>query len=98
MGGVVLSRSAEPGEYLTPSTPVVTLGALDHPWLRAFINEKDLGRIRLKDKVTKEAATTDGPSIVAYASNAKNERLFQRKKRIKTRMAFFSVFCTIGLL
>ena len=52
MGGVVLSRSAEPGEYLTPSTPVVTLGALDHPWLRAFINEKDLGRIRLKDKVT----------------------------------------------
>ena len=48
MGGVILTRSAEPGEYLNPSTPVVTLGDLDHPWLRAFINEKDLG---LKDKV-----------------------------------------------
>ena len=51
VGGVILTRSAEPGEYLNPSTPVVTLGDLDHPWLRAFINEKDLGRIRLKDKV-----------------------------------------------
>jgi HlyD family secretion protein len=52
MGGVILTRSAEPGEYLNPSAPVVTLGNLDRPWLRAFINEKDLGRIRLKDKVT----------------------------------------------
>jgi HlyD family secretion protein len=51
MAGIILSRSAEPGEYLNPSTPVVTLGDLDHPWVRAFINEKDLGRIRLKDKV-----------------------------------------------
>ena len=56
MAGVILSRSAEPGEYLNPSTPVVTLGDLDHPWLRAFINETDLGRIRLKDHVT---VTTD---------------------------------------
>ncbi len=51
MDGVILTRSAEPGEYLNPSTPVVILGDLQHPWLRAFINEKDLGRIRLKDKV-----------------------------------------------
>ena len=54
--GVILSRSAEPGEYLNPSTPVVTLGDLAHPWLRAFINETDLGRIKLKDKVV---VTTD---------------------------------------
>jgi membrane fusion protein YbhG len=52
MQGVILTRSAEPGEYLTPSSPVLTLGALNRPWLKAFINEKDLGRIRLKDKVT----------------------------------------------
>lgn len=50
MDGVILVRSAEPGEYLNPSTPVVTLGDLDHPWLRAFITETDLGRIRLNDK------------------------------------------------
>jgi HlyD family secretion protein len=50
MDGIILVRSAEPGEYLNPSTPVITLGDLDHPWLRAFITETDLGRIRLNDK------------------------------------------------
>lgn len=50
MDGVILTRSAEPGEYLNPATPVVTLGNLARPWLRAFITEKDLGRVHLKDK------------------------------------------------
>ncbi len=50
MDGVILDRSAEPGEYLNPSTPVVTLADIDHPWLRAFITETDLGRITLRDK------------------------------------------------
>ena len=56
MDGVVLSRSAEPGEFLNPSTPVLTLGDLAHPWLRAYVNETDLGRLKLKDKVK---VTTD---------------------------------------
>ncbi|NOX32470.1 MAG: HlyD family efflux transporter periplasmic adaptor subunit, partial [Deltaproteobacteria bacterium] len=51
MDGVVLTRSAEPGEYLNPSAPVLVLADLQHPWLRAYVTEKDLGRIRLKDKV-----------------------------------------------
>jgi HlyD family secretion protein len=51
MDGVILSRSAEPGEFLNPSTPVLILGDLAHPWLRAYVNETDLGRIKLKDKV-----------------------------------------------
>jgi HlyD family secretion protein len=56
MEGVVLSKSAEPGEYLNPASPVVTIGDIKHPWLRAYINEKDIGRIKLKDPVT---VTTD---------------------------------------
>lgn len=47
MDGVVLSTAAEAGEYLNPASPVVTLGATDKPWLRAYIHEKDLGRIKL---------------------------------------------------
>ena len=46
-GGVVLSKSAEPGAFLNPGSPVVTLGRMDQVWLRAFVNETDLGRIRL---------------------------------------------------
>jgi len=49
--GVVLAKSAEPGEVLAAGTPVVTLGDLDHPWVRAYISEADLGRVRLGDRV-----------------------------------------------
>jgi HlyD family secretion protein len=44
--GVILVRNAELGEVVAPNTPIVTLGDLDHVWLRAYINETDLGRIR----------------------------------------------------
>ncbi len=45
--GVVLSKNVEPGEYVAPGTPVVTVGDLDRPWLRAYISETDLGRVKL---------------------------------------------------
>ena len=54
--GVVLSKAAEPGEYLTQGSPVVTVGNLDRVWLRAYVNETDLGRIRLNVPVS---VTTD---------------------------------------
>ncbi|MCH7987215.1 MAG: HlyD family efflux transporter periplasmic adaptor subunit [Acidobacteria bacterium] len=44
--GVVLVRPAELGEVVAPGTPVVTLADLDHVWLRGYISETDLGRIR----------------------------------------------------
>jgi len=45
--GVVLVKSAEVGEVLAAGTTVVTIGDLDHPWLRAYVNETDLGRVKL---------------------------------------------------
>ncbi|OQB40710.1 MAG: Cobalt-zinc-cadmium resistance protein CzcB [Candidatus Hydrogenedentes bacterium ADurb.Bin179] len=45
--GIILSKAAEPGEYLLPGAPVVTLGDLGNPWLRAYVSETDLGRVRL---------------------------------------------------
>jgi HlyD family secretion protein len=44
--GVILVRQAELGEVMLPGTPVVTLADLDHVWLRAYVQETDLGRIR----------------------------------------------------
>ena len=44
--GVITVRQAELGEVVLPGTPVVTLANLDHIWLRAYIAEPDLGRIR----------------------------------------------------
>jgi HlyD family secretion protein len=44
--GVVLVRQTELGEVMQPGTPVVTLADLDHVWLRAYVSETDLGKIR----------------------------------------------------
>lgn len=44
--GVVVVRQAELGEVVAPGTPVVTLADLDNVWLRGYISETDLGRVR----------------------------------------------------
>jgi HlyD family secretion protein len=49
--GVVLVKSADVGEVLAPGTTVVTIGDIDHPWLRGYINETDLGKVKLGAKV-----------------------------------------------
>ncbi len=56
VNGVVLVKSAELGEVLAPGTTFATLGDMDRPWLRAYIGEQDLGRVKLGDKVK---VTTD---------------------------------------
>ena len=45
--GVVLVKSADPGEVLAAGTTVVTVGDIDHPWLRGYVNETDLGQVKL---------------------------------------------------
>lgn len=54
--GVVLSKAAEVGEVLAAGATVLTVGDLDHPWLRGYINETDLGRVKLGAQVR---VTTD---------------------------------------
>lgn len=49
--GVVLVKSAEPGEVLAAGTTILTIGNLEHPWLRAYVNETDLGRVKLGQNV-----------------------------------------------
>lgn len=54
--GIVLSDHVEPGEYVTPGAPIVTIGDLENVWLRGYIDETDLGRVKLGQPV---AVTTD---------------------------------------
>lgn len=61
--GVVLVKSADVGEILAPGTTVVTVGDIDHPWLRAYVSERDLGKVKLGSKVK---VTTDSFPGKAY--------------------------------
>jgi HlyD family secretion protein len=63
INGVVLVKAADVGEVLAPGTSVVTVGDIDHPWLRAYIKEQDLGRVKLGDKCR---VTTDSFPGKAY--------------------------------
>jgi HlyD family secretion protein len=62
--GVILVRQAELGELAVPGTPVITLADLDHLWLRAYINETDIGKVRFGAAA---AITTDSYPGKKYA-------------------------------
>lgn len=49
--GVVLSHNIEPGEYVSPGTPVATVADTGHMWVRVYVNQTDLGRVKLGQKV-----------------------------------------------
>lgn len=54
--GVILSKNADLGEVLNAGVPVLTLGDIAKPWVRGYITEKQLGKVKLGDKVK---VTTD---------------------------------------
>lgn len=46
MNAVVRTRLMEPGEMATPQSPVFSLAIIDPKWVRAYVSEPDLGKIR----------------------------------------------------
>lgn len=46
MAGVVRDRILEPGDMATPQTPVLTLAFTDPVWVRAYLPEPMLGRVK----------------------------------------------------
>jgi len=60
--GVITVRQAELGEYVVAGTPVVTIADIDHLWVRAYVNETDLGRVRWGQTVSVRTDTYPGKS------------------------------------
>jgi HlyD family secretion protein len=71
LAATVLSRPAEPGEVVAPGVPVLVLGRTDRPWLRGYITESQLGKVKIGHKAT---LSTDSylnktyPGTVTYIS------------------------------
>jgi HlyD family secretion protein len=82
--GVVLVKSAEVGEVLAAGTTVVTIGDIDHPWLRAYINETDLGRVKLGQPANLTADSFPGKIYPGRVSFISSEAEFT-PKQIQTR-------------
>ena len=61
--GVLAVREAERGELAAPGVAIFTLDDLDHVWLRAYVNEQDLGKVRLGERVEITTDTYPGHSF-----------------------------------
>ena len=72
--GVVLVRQAELGEVVSPGTPIVTLADLAHVWLRVYLPETALGKVRWGQEVEVRTDTFPGRvyhgRVAMIASNA----------------------------
>ena len=50
--GVILSRYANAGEVLSTGTPVLSLGLVHRPWIRAYVGERYIGRVKIGQAAT----------------------------------------------
>jgi len=56
VAGVVRERIVEPGDFVTPQTPVITLALNDPVWVRSYLPETFLGQVHPGDRA---AISTD---------------------------------------
>jgi HlyD family secretion protein len=79
ISGIVLSKNIEPGEHVVPGTPVVNIADLANVWLRAYISETDLGRVKLGEQVRVTTDTYPGKSYDGRISFISSQAEFTPK-------------------
>ena len=79
--GVVLSKNTEPGEYVAAGTPVVTVADIENLWLRAYVDESDLGKRNIALGTEAEITTDAYPGKVyqGHVSFISSEQEFTPK-------------------
>lgn len=89
LAGIVLSRNVEPGDYVFPGTPVVTVGDLRNPWVRAYVEETDLARVKVGQAASVTNDTYPGRRYAGRVSFISAEAEFTpksiqtKKERVK---------------
>jgi len=87
--GVVLVKSAEPGEVIAAGTSIVRIGDVDHPWLRAYVGETDLGRVKLGTGVNLTTDSYPGKvyhgtvSFIASEAEFTPKQIQTKEERVK---------------
>ncbi len=75
----VLSHNIEVGEYVAPGTPVVTVADTRHIWVRAYLNQPDLGRVRHGQKVVVRTDSFPGRDFTGTVGFIASEAEFTPK-------------------
>ncbi|MBS0663858.1 MAG: HlyD family efflux transporter periplasmic adaptor subunit [Verrucomicrobia bacterium] len=77
--GTVLAHHIEPGEFVSPGTPVVTVAETAHMWVRAYVNQPDLGRVRHGEKVVVRTDSFPGRDFTGTIGFISSEAEFTPK-------------------
>lgn len=77
--GVVTVRQSELGEVVAAGSPVMTVADLDHVWLRAYVSETDLGRVRWGQGAAVRTDTFPGKGYTGRVSFIASEAEFTPK-------------------
>jgi len=89
LSGTILSENVQAGEFVSPGTPIVTVGELNRVYLRAYINETDLGRVKLGQQVKITSDTYPGKtyegriSFIAPQAEFTPKNIQTQKERVK---------------
>ncbi|MDD5729837.1 MAG: efflux RND transporter periplasmic adaptor subunit [Candidatus Omnitrophica bacterium] len=78
--GFVLTKSAEAGEVVQPGATVYTVADLKNIWLTAYINETDLGRVKLNQEAGVAVDTYPGKFYKGRISFISQEAEFTPKQ------------------
>jgi HlyD family secretion protein len=79
LNGFVLVKSSLAGEVVQPGTPIFTAIDLNNVWVTAYINEKDLGRVKLNQKAHVVTDTYPGKRYDGWISFISSEAEFTPK-------------------
>lgn len=74
--GTVATRTAEPGEVITPGTPVITLIDLNKVYLRGFVPEGQIGKIKSGQPARVYLDSNPNQPIEAYVSRIDPQATF----------------------
>ena len=77
--GVVLRKNLEAGETATPGVPILTLLDTHDLWLRAFVPETDIGRVRVGQRATINIDADPGRAFPGTVSEISSEAEFTPK-------------------
>src|SRR5919205_1207455 len=74
--GTVATRAAEPGEVVAPGTPVLTLVNLSEVYLRGFVPEGEIGRVKAGQRAEVFLDSAPGRAIEAVVTRIDPEASF----------------------
>jgi HlyD family secretion protein len=74
--GTVLTRTAEPGEVVVAGTPIITLVDLERVYLRGFVPEGQIGRVRIGQRARVYLDSAPATPIEASVSRVDPQATF----------------------